>query len=1067
MTTKPMNSKIQSVKRGIMKFKKIITFSFALAALCTNISAKTRYISPNNDGIQDELEIPIRISDKRYVQAWSLIILDEDRNIIRTIENKVSLPEKIGFKSFFKQLVTPKEGVPIPSSVTWNGAMNNGETAPDGLYYYYLTATDDNGNVGKTKEYKVVVDTVSPHVTITQPADKTFGEGSKLSLKVVQTGSEEDLWTGTIKSTDGSVVKTYKWEKASPAEFTWFGTNDDGVQVADGVYSYEITATDRAGNKAPQTTITNIIYSADKPVTNIFVDGSRYFSPGTESKINEVVLALTIPIPDERTGNSLVSWEVSISDLKSKDGKIVKTYGSEKDGTNPPSIIIFDGLDDNGKLLPDGEYKATVSAKYSNGYIPSKVSSPVIVLDTKSPAAQISASDKVFGGGTKDNVKFTIVKTPDNGSPVNNWKGQIKTADGTKIVKTYNFGQYLPSSVTWNGITDGGALANDDSYVMELFAVDLAGNAGGGKTPEEVRFDTSKLQLMLTVSASAFSPNGNNVKDTISFTPVASSKDIESYTLTIFDKAGKTVYTENGSRHIPVSFVWDGKGSDRMICSDGIYKAKLLVKTPNGDTPEALSEEFELDTVAPSLTATIPWSSFSPDNDGNQENIPVTITKCSDEKLWTAEVRNSSDKSIKTFAWNNVSEGFTWDGTDESGNIAPDGTYSILIFSTDEAGNSFSTELKDLVLDSRETKAYITAEYEGISPNADGVLDTQHFEIKTTVPDGIKTWQFNIVSSDGTKVYSLSNADSENLPSDIIWNGADSEGNVCEGTFTGNLEIDYVKGNHVSVNSTPFICTAEPPVLVVQTAPAYFSPDNDGVDDELYIRLKGTSKANISSWSFKIKEPRGNDFWKIGGTTAITERIIWDGLSNIKKDSNGNAERVQSATDYIYEFVVTDNLGMTSTVTGIISVDVLVIRDGNVLKMAVPSIIFESDASNFDTENEKLSQDKIDKNLVTLNRIADILKKFKDYRVEIVGHANRTTNPYNEAEETQDSPMWGRASIPLSGERADAIREYLVKRGVSAANVSTKGMGGTEPVTDPYDRENNWKNRRVEFILVK
>ena len=49
----------------------------------------------------------------------------------------------------------------------------------------------------------------------------------------------------------------------------------------DGVYSYEITATDKAGNKAPQSTITNIIYSAEKPATNIIVEGSRYFSPRT------------------------------------------------------------------------------------------------------------------------------------------------------------------------------------------------------------------------------------------------------------------------------------------------------------------------------------------------------------------------------------------------------------------------------------------------------------------------------------------------------------------------------------------------------------------------------------------------------------------------------------------------------------------------------------------------------------------------------------------------------------------------------------------------------------------
>ena len=170
--------------------------------------------------------------------------------------------------------------------------------------------------------------------------------------------------------------------------------------------------------------------------------------------------------------------------------------------------------------------------------------------------------------------------------------------------------------------------------------------------------------------------------------------------------------------------------------------------------------------------------------------------------------------------------------------------------------------------------------------------------------------------------------------------------------------------------------------------------------------------------------------------------------------------------DYPYEFTVSDNLGMKSTVRGIIPVDVLVIREGNVLKMAVPSIIFESDSSNFQKANNKLSQEQITKNLNTLNRIADILKKFKEYKVEIVGHANKVTD--NPDEETVDNlNQWGRALTPLSKERAAEIKAYLIKRGANGSNITTNGLGGTRPVVNPKDKDNNWKNRRVEFILQK
>lgn len=1042
--------------------KKIFISGFFMAAVLVSAVADTKYISPNSDGVQDELVIPLKISDKRYVQAWSLVIMDSQHNVVRTIENKIARPSKMTFKAFFKQLFTPKQGVAIPDTITWNGAMNNGETAPDGTYYYYITATDDNGNSGKTKEYEVVIDTVAPDVELAQPSDKIFGEGAKAALKIKQTGSVEDEWVGKFRSADGTVVRTVKWVNAEPAEFQWKGTDDQDAQVFDGVYSYEISATDRAGNTSLPASITNIIYSAEKPATNLYVKGSRYFSPNTDSKTSNVALDLTIPVPEEKSGNKLVEWAVTVKD---KAGKAVRTYNQTNSGDIPPSSIIFDGKDDSGKQLKDGEYQAVVTAKYLNGYEPDPISSPVLVLDTDKPAAQIVASEKVFGAGAKDSVKFSIMPVPSSGSTVPSWKGEIQSSDG-KVVNSYDFGEYPPEEIVWNGISSDGTIAEKGQYRFVLSGTDLAGNTGVSQTTELVTFDTTEAQLLLAVSDTAFSPNGNKVKDTITFTPVTATKDVVSYDFTIKNKAGKAVYTVKESKKLPVNFVWDGKDDSKILCSDGMYFAQLSVLAANGSTASASTQNFELDTLAPNLTAETPWSFFAPSGNGAQKNIPVTIKECSAEKLWVAEVRDAKDKAVKKFSWNGSKESFAWDGTDESGNLAANGKYNIVIFSTDDAGNSFSTELKGITLDNRETKAYITAEYEGISPNNDGYLDTQKFEIRTSVADNIKSWNFDVRKEDGTSVYALSDKDSANLPAAINWNGAGKDGLACEGTFTGTLEVVYNNGNKVSAVSSPFICTATAPKLTVKTAPEYFSPDNDGVDDDLYIKLAGSTKAKIKNWSFVIKDPKGKDFWKTSGKSQITERIIWDGLSNLQKDVNGNAERVQSAMDYPYEFTVTDNLGMTSTVKGVIPVDVLVIRDGNLLKMAVPSIIFESDAANFQTANAKLDADKVSNNIKVLNRIADILKKFKDYKVTIVGHANKITD--NTEEETVDNlAQWGRASMPLSKERADAIKVYLTKRGVNATALSTEGMGGTKPVVNPKDKDNNWKNRRVEFILQK
>ena len=59
----------------------------------------------------------------------------------------------------------------------------------------------------------------------------------------------------------------------------------------------------------------------------------------------------------------------------------------------------------------------------------------------------------------------------------------------------------------------------------------------------------------------------------------------------------------------------------------------------------------------------------------------------------------------------------------------------------------------------------------------------------------------------------------------------------------------------------------------------------DGVDDDLFVKLGAKSKAKIKTWSFIIKDPKGKDFWRLNGKNNVTERIIWDGLSNVQKDS--------------------------------------------------------------------------------------------------------------------------------------------------------------------------------------
>ena len=56
---------------------------------------------------------------------------------------------------------------------------------------------------------------------------------------------------------------------------------------------------------------------------------------------------------------------------------------------------------------------------------------------------------------------------------------------------------------------------------------------------------------------------------------------------------------------------------------------------------------------------------------------------------------------------------------------------------------------------------------------------------------------------------------------------------------------------------------------------------------------------------------------------------------------------------------------------------------------------------------------------------------------------------------------------PLSRNRAQSVKEALVERGLDQDRMSVVGRGGTDPIVPHTDLDNRWKNRRVEFILVR
>ncbi|MDZ7793398.1 MAG: FlgD immunoglobulin-like domain containing protein [Spirochaetia bacterium] len=1004
------------------------------------------YLSPNNDGIQDSLSFPLSIDESRYIKGYEFVVENSQGEAVRTLENKETRPEKRTVKTFFQNLFKSKSAIQIPKTLRWDGTTDSGETAPDGLYYFYIRAWDDNGNYGTSDRYSVYVDTQPPIVRIEKEdqADRIFSpndDGQKDVLPITQNGSREDLWRGRIKDSSGNVVKTKTWKDSPPESFEWDGTNNEDILVPDGVYEYSITSTDKAGNNG-EAEYGNLVKNTEETPISLSIDHS-HFSPNGDGILDVVLLQPNIPVQ-----RGIESWTIKIVDESGRE------YRSFSGTSGLSGVIPFDGKDDNGDILPENrEYFADLQVLYINGNRPTTRSAPFIV-DITAPEARIEIDNRVFspnGDGNKDTIKIH-----QEASKEENWYGTITDIDGNPVYQ-YKWIEQPEQTISWDGRKEDGSLAEDGYYFYQLTTVDRAGNRGESR---KIRFElnTEETPVLFTANYDYFSPNGDGSKDTIKFFPKLKIEEgVEKYILEVMTENTEVVFSRSGTGTLPDSLLWDGFSSEGDRVKDGRYRARIDVLYANGNNPTAETQFFTVDTVFPSITVEPEYFIFSPEGDGNRDTI-IFAQNSSSEQLWDAEVLSSEGDVVSSASWKGKVEDYVWDGTDKAGNSVDDGFYSYRIFSTDRAGNTAEERVENIEIDTAPTQLFVTAGSDKLAPTGNGLYEEISFSTIVNRREGLEEWSLELVDNRG--IVQKEFAGEERIPKQIVWDGKNEEGDYVEGRYKARFSARYTKGNRPSVESLPFVLDVTAPQADVNLEPTPFSPDNDGIEDELSIMLKVSDQNAVQDWKFTIYDAEragvtsqdGPVFKQYSGRGEPAEEIIWDGRSD-------DGELVYAAMDYPYRFEVTDSLGNRTVENGKIPVDVLVVREGDVLKIKIASINFKPNSAEFVDDKPEIAS----RNQYVLDRLAEILKKYRQYEITIEGHANITKFWDPElARQEQINEL-----IPLSEERAKRVLEALAERGISRSRLSAEGVGGSKPIVDFQDEDNRWKNRRVEFILEK
>lgn len=795
----------------------------------------------------------------------------------------------------------------------------------------------------------------------------------------------------------------------------------------------------------------------EAPRIGLGLEGPVYISPANADGVQDAVQIPVDLIPDERgvvsgyairvvdqTGGTVYQFERAVDASRGLVASLLEDLRiRRRPGVAGPELVVWDGKDANGRFVVDGPYRLSIEAwdgKRRSSSLPVEV-----IVDNTPPTAELGAEFLLFspsGDGRRDELPIRQIASEEL-----RWVGTILNSRGASAA-VFSWDGKPPELFSWNGLDSSMRRAPDGAYRYRLVGRDRAGNEASFELPG-IALDTSSIPFFVGLSGRAFSPNGDGVRDVLYMQPVMERLDgTAGWSAAVVDSAGTVVWRadERAFRRM----AWDGKLADGRPAPEGQYWVRMTVEFQNGNAPERLSDPITLDRTPPRAAVAKSHPAFSPDGDGRQDTIRFTVSGATREDEWLAQIETADGKRVRSASWQGLPEDFEWDGLDDEGFLAQNGRYVYKLFSIDEAGNEFVARTAAFSLDARPTPAELRLAASGFSPNGDGVKDSLRIDLYLPVREEMASWSLRIRDAAGRVIRSLEGRDEAPGFDSFVWDGLDDAGvRAPDGMYRAGFQARYLKGNEAAAESSAFVLDASPPALSLAFGPLPFSPDGDGQNDTVDINLTSRDISAVEDWEIVIRDREGNFFTSFSGRGAPSSPLRWNGLSR-------NGELAFSAEDYRVEATARDAYGNLGRSSAVLPVDILVIREGDRYRIRLPGIYFAPFSAEFPA-------DKAAGNMATLRRLAEVLGRFPGYAIRVEGHAvriNWADRARGEAEERE-------VLAPLSRARAERVRQLLIGLGIDGARLSSAGLGGTAPFVPHSDFDNRWKNRRVDFVLIR
>ena len=650
--------------------------------------------------------------------------------------------------------------------------------------------------------------------------------------------------------------------------------------------------------------------------------------------------------------------------------------------------------------------------------------------------------------------KYGIQVIDKDGNVVNEIEGKEKRdISGIEAIgRDYEFFE-MRREIMWDLRGTDGELVPDGEYVVRVWVQDANRNRS------ELDIEKFIVDTVAPTVELAFKDGG----DSVWFSPKGERKTAEIlvngaeealWVLQIVDEQDEPVVTKRLSDSALEEFVWDGCDDNGKFVADGNYAFKVMGEDYAGNKSEpALLAGIRVDNRPTAVTASAGFEGFSPNGDGKRDTLDVKLDYQlnTDFVSWDWRIEKAEMTEIEA----EDSEADAAEGpqpTMKSGDIVEmDG----------EAETGAAAEETAVDGASDETVGAPVAVSGGEEPEPSAVIEEEEEETVEEEAAAAGTPEEAVTAEeeptaeetgDGTVSVEEFNApaDPEMLPSVITLNGKDENGGVLEdGWYRFVFSVEYKNGNKEEASLPFLIDTVAPTVELKSVANPFVKVEPNSAKGEYFITLDAKDEGMLEGWDMEILDDKDSVLKMFAGEGDPSRLITWNGeVSDVSEESGV----------YYIDFTVIDKGGNETVIRRPVVLDILLIeRDGKYYLM-VPNIIFGA----YQFELDSYGEEQYQKNLESIDRVIDIYKRYPTYNLVLEGHALNIYDPQTQAAENLEEE---KILEPLTVNRAGEVQDVLIERGFDFEKVIVHTFGGKNPIFSISDENENWKNRRVEFVM--